>query len=106
MTEGLQNGTEFVEVTWQRAAIVWWSLFWRTFLFTFLGAFIASSIVGIFLGAAGVDEKTSMVILQATALIISVPISIVITGMVLSKKFQGFRIALVRDNPPGIGVTG
>lgn len=90
---------ELVEVTWARASRVWWSLFWRTVLFTFLGGFIVSSVLGFFLAQAGVDPETVFLVCQTSAFIVGIPIGIVITGVVLGRKFPDFRIVLVKEDP-------
>lgn len=90
---------EFVEVTWARASRVWWSLFWRTVLFTFLGGFIVSSVLGFLLAQAGVDPETTFLVCQTCAFIVGIPIGILITGVVLGKRFPDFRIVLVKEEP-------
>jgi hypothetical protein len=47
-------GEAGLEVTWARAAKVWWSLIWRAVLFGGLGGMVAGGIAGGILGAAGV----------------------------------------------------
>jgi hypothetical protein len=86
-----------LEVTFGRAAQIWWAWVWRAVLFGMLSSFplgLLVSAIGIPLGFNALQLMPVSMILGAIAGII---ISIWAQGKILKKKFSTFRIALVQD---------
>ena len=75
-----------VELNWERAIKVWWSLAWRGVLFGFIAGFIAGFIVG----ALGFPNLGTL-----AGLVVGIPIGMWVVKLVLAKSFSDFRLALV-----------
>lgn len=95
MEDNVLSGVRFLPVTWERATVVWWSIFWRWSVFSALASIVVSFILGVVMMAFGAGPETTVFICQVASLTASVPVFILITGMVLEKKFSGFRVALI-----------
>ena len=89
---------EYVQVTWKRAFKVWWSLLWRGVLFGFLGGGLVGLILGFFMGLAQVDPEAINSACTVAGYIVSIPIGIVVTKLVLGNQYSDFRIALIAKN--------
>ena len=88
-----------LEITWKRAARVWWSYLWRnliaivvSMLLGFIAGYILSSIMDMF-GAS--TEKVQFVVTPIGG-IIGLLISIVPIKMILGKDFGEFRLVLLQ----------
>jgi len=97
MDEEIRTEVKFVEVTWKRALRVWWSFVWRGILFGFLGGAVVGFILGFIMGGLGVDSNTIRTVCQISGGVVGFPIGIVVTKIVLKKKYSDFRIALIGD---------
>lgn len=90
-----------LEVTWKRAAKVWWSYLWRNIIaiiaVMILGG-IAGFITGFVLGALGASTQTIKYITAPIGMIIGLLISIVPMKMILGKDFGKFRLVLLQSN--------
>ncbi|MGO1233694.1 MAG: hypothetical protein ACTMHG_08240 [Marinobacter sp.] len=90
-----------LEVTWKRAAKVWWSYLWRSIIAiivaTVLGG-IVGFIIGFVLGAMGVSTQTIQFITAPIGMIIGLLISIVPIKMILGKDFGEFRLVLLQTS--------
>ena len=75
-----------VELNWERAIKVWWSLFWRGVLFGGIAGFIAGFIVG-FLGAPNLGGLAGLVV--------GIPIGMWVVKIILAKSYSDFRLTLV-----------
>ena len=95
MEDNVLSGVKLLPVTWERATAVWWSIFWRWSVFSALASIVVSFILGAVMLGLGAAQETTLFICQVASLVASVPIFILITGMVLEKKFSGFRVALI-----------
>jgi hypothetical protein len=84
-----------LEVTWGRAARVWWSLVWRVLLFGAIAGFLAGALVGGIAGAAGVNPQTISLLGSLTGMAVGIPIGIWVVRWVLRKSWSGFRIVLM-----------
>lgn len=85
---------EELEVTWLRAAMVWWSIFWRSFVIAVAAATVAGFAIGVVLAATGrsdLVETWGRVI----GVVVAVPAGIWAVRIVLRKEYRQFRIALV-----------
>ena len=80
---------EELEVTWLRAATVWWAFIWRSLLIGFGIGFVAAVVATI----TGYDAQGLWVsgLIYCTL----IPIGIWLFKYILTKQFNGFRIALV-----------
>ena len=84
-----------LDVTWGRAARVWWSLMWRAILFGGLGGTTVGFVLGFFLGFAGTPPVVITTVSGWTGLIIGVPIGIWVVRNVLRTSWADFQIALI-----------
>ena len=98
MVEEVKAEVKFVKVTWKRVLKVWWSLMWRGLLFGFLGGAVVGFILGFILAIAKVDSNTIKVVCQTAGYIVSLPIGITVTRIVLKKQYSDFRIALIEES--------
>lgn len=85
---------ERLEVTWRRAAKIWWSITWRSFLFTALIALPIGVLVGVVCAVFQFREGI-VLIARLIGTIIGIPIAIWVTKMVMEKQFSDFQIFLV-----------
>jgi len=84
-----------LEVTWGRAAKVWWSMVWRAVLFGGLGGAAAGFVLGAAMGAAGASVQTISSVTSVIGLVVGIPIGIWVVRNVLGKSWSDFRIVLV-----------
>jgi len=80
---------EELEVTWLRAATVWWAFIWRSLLIGFGIGFVAAVAATI----TGYDAQGLWV--SGLIYFTLIPIGIWLFKYILTKPFNGFRIALV-----------
>ncbi len=92
--------TEFLDMTWERVLAMWWSLAWRGTVFGMLLSLFLGFCGGFLVGFAGHPELG-----PAVGLILSwlgsMPLSVVLLRIVLSKKFPEFSVRLVRNTSLG-----
>ena len=86
---------EFVQVTWMHAFKVWWSLLWRGLLFSFLAAVGLGFILGFFMELLKVEPEIIKTVCVTAGYIVSVPIGIAVTKLVLKKHYSDFKLALI-----------
>lgn len=84
-----------VEVTWGRAAKVWWSFIWRAVLFGIIAGAVMGGVVGGIMGASGAAPTAAAGIVQLIGTVVAIPIGIWVTRTVLRKSWSDFRIVLV-----------
>jgi hypothetical protein len=84
-----------LEVTWGRAAKVWWSMIWRAVLFGGLGGAAAGFVLGVGMGVAGASVDTISRVTSVLGLVVGIPIGIWVVRNVLGKSWSDFRIVLV-----------
>jgi len=96
MTDWANSEAKFASLTWTRVLKVWWALTWRMVLFCFAGGFIMGFIVGLLMVILKMDRQTTMVACQIAGMIISMPIGLYVTKIILQKEFSDFRIALIK----------
>ena len=84
-----------LEVTWGRAAKVWWSLAWRAVLFGALAGMLSGAIIGAFMGATGAPPQTIAGVTTWAGGVVGIPVGIWVVRTTLSKSWSDFRIALV-----------
>jgi len=85
---------EEIEVTWDRAIRIWWSLAWQGVLFSVIAGALAGFILGAILGALGMGESIEKYG-QLVGLLVGIPVGIWVVKIVLTKQFRSFSIALV-----------
>ena len=86
---------EFVQVTWMRAFKVWWSLLWRGVFFSFLAAAGLGFILGSFMELIKVGPELIKTVCIIAGYVVSVPVGIVVTRLVLKRHYSDFKIALI-----------
>lgn len=101
---------EEIDVTFKRAAIIWWAILWRAVLLAFVVALLTGFVVGIFSGILMVvthvlpeDRDAYLGVLRIISALIGLCVGIYVhirvTKYIIGKKnFNGFRIALVSTN--------
>jgi len=90
---------EEIQVTCKWAIRVWWSWAWRAAVWTFPTAFLLGFCIGIVVGIIGVDPNSMGVWFQLLGVCIGVFFAIFTLKTVLSKKFNGYRLALIKTAP-------
>ena len=88
-----------VEVTFGRAAQIWWAWLWRSMLFTILFSFLSGFVIGMLGHLIGLDPKQMIPVNMLLGAVIGVIVSIWIMTKILKKNFGSFRIALVKTEP-------
>lgn len=86
-----------VEVTFGRAAQVWWAWLWRAMLFSLLFSFVTGFVIGLAGQFAGLNPKEIIPINMLLGAGIGVMISIWMMTKILKKKFGSFRIVLIQN---------
>jgi hypothetical protein len=86
-----------VELTWARAAKIWWSLFWRTVLLGALAGGVCGGILAGILTASGTPPQVIKMVARLAGAIVTVPIGIWAVRSVLQSAWSDFRIVLVGD---------
>jgi hypothetical protein len=85
---------EELEVTWLRAATVWWSIFWRSFVIALVAGAAAGFVIGIALASIGRGDLVEYWG-RLIGVVVAVPAGVWAVKTVLGKEYRQFRIALV-----------
>ena len=88
---------QIMDVTWGRAASVWWSIFWRTFLITVLLASVFGFLTGFLLALAGLEEKT-LLWGQLVGIACAIIGGVWAVKKVLEKEYRQYRLVLIPSN--------
>ena len=83
---------EEIEVTWWRAARIWWSWAWRALLWTIPTAVL----LGFALAALGLSVEPFTPYIQTTGAGIGIFFGILAMKKIMGKQFNGFRIVVVK----------
>ncbi len=97
-----------LEVTFGRAATVWWAWTWRIMIYLLLFSIIVGVVLGIAVGVVvaslGVDQAEMKVWMPAImgvsglfGMVVSIWTQIWVMSKVLKKRFSDYRIALIRN---------
>lgn len=87
-----------LEVTWGRAAKVWWAYLWRNLIALVVGMILGGVmgfVLGIIMGALGFEAQTIQYVITPIGFLMGIAISIVPIKMILGKDFGQFRLVLV-----------
>jgi uncharacterized membrane protein YczE len=88
-----------LDPTWPRIIAIWWLLMWRTGL----GAVLMGFVIGFFIGIMGVIYGVERPVVNLFVSVVTFPIGMVwgafVIRMAMKKKYRGFRIALVPQQP-------
>ena len=84
-----------LEITWQRAASVWWLIVWRALAMALIGGFIVGGGIGLLGSFMGVSEETQVQVSTVIGSLMGIFFGILATRMALQKKYKSFRIALL-----------
>lgn len=93
---------EELEVTWGRAARIWWSIAWRSALAAGVVGIAIGVLVGIALGAAGRPDLARQ-FGQLLGIAVAIPVGIWAVKAVLSKEYRQFRVALISSAEATLG---
>ena len=85
-----------LDVTWARAARIWWSLAWRGIVFGALAGFVAGFVLSFALTALGTNRELIAIGSMVISIVVGIPVGIWVVRNVLRKTWSGFRIALLR----------
>jgi uncharacterized membrane protein YfcA len=91
-----------MEVTFGRAAIIWWAWIWRTMLLTILTSLAIGALVGVLEHALLPEEwrygdpEMLLLIGRICGGLLGSLISIRVMQKTLKRRFHGFRIALIK----------
>ena len=85
-----------LEVTWEKALVVWWALTWRTLVFILPTAFIIGGIIGFIMSALNIPVRSNAIYLNIVGMVLGTVMSIWIIKIILSKTYSSFRIALIK----------
>src|SRR5687768_577499 len=77
-----------IEVTWGRAAKVWWSLMWRTLLFGGLAGMLLGAVFGGVMGAIGTSPQQIAKISTLLGVVVTIPVGIWVARSILSKSWS------------------
>lgn len=89
---------EEIKVTWKYAAKVWWSWSWRATLWV-IPITIVASVVSVFIMAlAGISTESYQIYLEFIGVFIVLFFGIYTMKVILTKNFNGYRIALVKTD--------
>jgi hypothetical protein len=98
----MESGAMEVEITWGRAAKVWWAFWWRTVLIALPASMIlggcAGGVIGFFLGMLGVPLDVISTVGGVMGFVLGLGVSIVPMKMILGKNFGGFRLSLIQTS--------
>ena len=87
-----------LEVTWGRAARVWFAFLWRN-LFAIVGGVILGGIIGFLVGflaqLTGLEPEVGQRITMVLGVVIGLGVSVVPIRMILGKDFGEFRLVLL-----------
>ena len=86
-----------IEVTFGRAAQVWWAWLWRAMILAMLSSTIIGFIIGLAGHFAGLNPQQILPISIILGGFIGVFVSIWIMSKILKKNFGAFRIALIQS---------
>jgi hypothetical protein len=92
---------EELEVTWERALTVWWSIAWRSGLFGFLAAFGIGIVIGFFGALLHFKPLFLHRLSFLTGILTGASVGIWAVKRVLAKKFAEFRIVLAAQDRSG-----
>lgn len=87
-----------LEVTWARAARIWWAVLWRNMLGAIVMALIGGLIgglLGFVMGSFGAKTTTIQLIAVPIGAILGLGISIFAVKLVIGKDFGDYRLLLV-----------
>jgi hypothetical protein len=87
---------EKLEPSWGNSIPVWWSFFWRATLFGALAGGVLGFVGGVAVSLLGKPELAPTVG-AAAGYIAAIPVSIWSVKLILSKKFKGYSVCLVKD---------
>lgn len=86
-----------LEVTFSRAAQIWWAWFWRATLFALLIGAAIGFVVGFIAAILGFHPQQIAPITVSLGAIVGIVVSIWVQSKILKKKFSSFRIVLVQE---------
>jgi uncharacterized protein YacL len=89
-----------LEITWNRAVKVWWSIFWR-YIIAMMAAMVIAGIIGVVIGfvfsALGAPTIMGEIIAFPVSVILALLASIVPFKMILGKDYGEFRLVLLQN---------
>lgn len=87
---------EEIDVTWWRAARIWWSWAWRALLWTIPTAVLLGFAIGFILAALGLSVEPFTPYIQTMGAGIGIFFGILSMKKIMGKQFNGFRIVVIK----------
>jgi hypothetical protein len=87
-----------LELTWGRTFSIWWLLAWRIGLISILMGFLIGALVGLIGFLAGIPAPVIRLISAGSGFCVGIIWPIFVVRMAVTKKYRGFRIALIPPN--------
>ncbi|MFZ0928425.1 MAG: hypothetical protein WAN11_07480 [Syntrophobacteraceae bacterium] len=84
-----------LEVSWERAVTVWWSIAWRSAVLGFLTALAIGFVIGFLGRALHLDPRFMHRLSLLAGIATGVTVGIWVVKQVLAKRFKDFRIVLL-----------
>ena len=88
-----------LEITFGRAARVWWAYTWRAFLIMLAVGVVFGIILTLTHNQGTLSQPGNRLVTQLLALVIAIPIGIWMLKKALCARFREFRIALIQREP-------
>ena len=83
-----------LEVTWGRAAVVYWALLWRTLIWLAF-VFVVSIVIGVLMYLRHIPVEAHLLKIQLIVGLIGLPVGVFIIKETLSAPSKSFRIVLM-----------
>ena len=88
---------EKLEVTWLLATKVWWSFIWRASLFSIVTGLLLAVVLGVITVSLGYTADDVRLYNTLIGGLLGIGISIWVMKMILSKKFKGYSLAILKE---------
>lgn len=94
MDENLQEQ----EATWGVILKFWWAWTWRSFVLAMLLSLVLGFVMGLFAKMIGIDMRSSILFVNLSSIVVSLPVTFYMLKKVFAKDFGSFRIAIIKKN--------
>lgn len=94
-----------MEVTWGRAALVWWAYMWRLALCglaSSLAGAVVGGLIGLVMGLLQAPKEMIAIVSLPLGVAIGLASSIIPMKLILGKEFDDFRLVLASKEKPSL----
>jgi hypothetical protein len=92
----MTDADEMLDVTWDRVFAIWWATAWRIWLFGALAGAVAGA-TGAVVAVIVTGAPPATLVNGLIGFVVGIPVSIWVIRVVLLKRYNGFRIALIKE---------